>query len=303
VSSIRVLDGSIYYYDLAGVSKVAEGDTKGAGAQTLLAGAFWLYVNDSEVATFAQHDGDSSGDVVLFQASAGSPVRQPATNVSVMGNYRYAGKQSKLFGSTSFRPFSYYSHDIATGQEQNIETQLQVPDDGDLLATADALYVNSSGYEATDKTDLYRIDTRGGDPVAIDTGIPVRFRTVGVDAKHLYLFVRDEDGVGTYGPALYAVPVAGGRAVAVPLRVRDLINSVLLPTDAGMFLYQYDGIDNKLYRLDTSTDAAASLGQPLELDCRLGVAWSTADSFYVTIDDIGSTDGTWLMKMPLSRLP
>lgn len=303
VYTVRVVNGTVYYATVkGGLAKVALGSQAPSGQVVMEANSDWIYLSDTQIGTFVAGT-YPAGNLVLFPLAGGDPITQPAASGTLMGDYRYAGKSQTLVGNTGFFPFTYFRHDVATGQEQEVVTALKSKGVDDMIVGPNAFYVNLSGYEDTDPSDLYRFDKNGGDPVAMTTGIPVQFEVLGLDASYIYLFVDGQDSVAMYGPGLYQMPITGpGPAVRVPLTLKNVFLFTLFGTDAGTFIENYDGISQRLYRVGPSASDAAKPVKLLEdTACEFETLWSTGNSVYgvVALTD----ENAWLYELPLAPIP
>jgi len=307
VSAARVANGTVYYEHDSGVSKTTLGNLSATAAESLGADVTGLYLNDTQFGTFRQST-YPAGDLLLFPLAGGDPVAQSTVHRSVMGDWRYSGKTTKLFGYTGYLPFTYFSHDVTTGQEQTFTTMLRSRGTDDMVVGPNALYVALSDYDDLKSTDLYRIDKAGGEPQTLTSGIPVKVRVFGVDASYLYLWVDGGDGMEAYGPALYQMPASGsGAAVKVPtIAPRHDATSRLLVTDAGTFIDYYDAFQtpygNFTYRIGPSaSDSAAPVKVLGAHACELRSASAVGKSIYATIEITDSEQ--WLFELPADVVP
>lgn len=307
VSAARVANGTVYYSHESGVSKTTLGNLSATASESLGPGVTGLYLNDTQFGAFRQTT-YPAGELLLFPLAGGEPVAQPTVHRSVIGDWRYSGKTTKLFGYTGYLPFTYFSHDVTTGQEQTFTTTLRSRGVEDLAVGPNALYVALSDYDKLKPTELYRIDKAGGEPQALTSGIPVKLSVWGADASNLYLWVDGGTGMEAYGPALYQMPASGpGPAVKVPnIAPEHYATARLLVTDAATFIDYYDAFQNPYgnftYRIGPSaSDTAAPVKVLGAHACELRSAWAVGKSIFATIEITDSEQ--WLFELPADVVP
>lgn len=301
VSQFRIANGSVYYGDDSGVFRVPLGNrTNGGQLQVSTGGG--LHLTDTYLVTF-ELDTYPAGNLRLIPLGGGDALTQPTQNRSVIGDWRYPGPTQTLFGLDGSSPIAYLRHDLATGAEQRITTSLTPTGlvDTDLVQGPTALFVDVSGYEPTDPSLLYRIDKNGGEPVAMTTGLPVRFRLEGADTSYVYLEIDGRTGAEDYGPALWQVPVDGSAPAArIPIEIYNTITSSLFLTDAGTFLHLYDAYEahgHATYRVGpSSADAAAPPAVFGVLGCRLDWIWAAGGSTYGLVEN--DDYSAWMFELP-----
>jgi hypothetical protein len=297
ISSLRVVGNDVYYGHDGGVSRVALGDRTGAGAKVLVEGSNRLYLTNTDIVTYRTSTATPPGELVLFPIAGGEPSTQPVKSSSAVRSDNF-GRDPILFGSTSFRPFTYFLHDLATGQSEEFVTELAGSTTDEMLVGADAIFVNVSGTRE-EPSSLYRIDKKGGAPVRLETGIALRTELLGVDTGAVYLAVEDRRATG----GAYRLPLTGGGpAVKLPL---NLSYSTLLydmsVTEAGTLLASKDALERGLFRVGPNPADATTPVQLLDTYCQWQAAWSDAGYFYAAVEP--NDDEYWLLQMPIASLP
>lgn len=318
VYALRVAGDSAYFVHESGMSKVQLGDTTGSSIELLVENGGGLYLSDESIATCRYAD-DGTGELVWFPLAGGQPERQTVPNGTLIDDGRYRGPRTELIGNIDYYPFSYYIYDPATGQSREYATQLMGHDENQMLADANDIYVALNRYPADTSseevtpvarpTELYRVAPGATEAEPMVTGIPDAASLTGIDANYLYLWVSPTgfldsitgaNGGGGELFGLYRLPRAGGVAERMNLPLKSGWLFQLFATEAGTFIYNYDGTSYKLYRV--GPDAVDSANPVLVNDrtwCNWKAAWSSGDTMYAAFEDVRKY---WLLSAPIAEL-
>jgi hypothetical protein len=306
VGSVRVVNGVVYYTHDDGLSKTTLGNQSATAAESLGTDLGGLYLNDTHLGSF-RNATYPAGELVLFPLAGGEPIVQTVSDLSLTGGYSRATKTNTLYGVTDFLPFTYFTHDVTTGQEQTFTTTLMTRGVDDWVVGPNAIYVALADYDDLLPTDLYRIDKAGGDPVLLTTGIPVQFDVWGADSSYVYLWVDGGEGMEAYGPAMYQLPAAGtGAPVKIPLDLRHWATTRLHITEGATLIDFYDAFQtpygNFTYRVGPSAADAATPVKVLDAhSCELLNTWSVGKTMYAVVEE--NDVEQWLYELPAGAVP
>jgi hypothetical protein len=299
VMSVVVAGGDVFYSSYFQVYRVQLGDTTGASWEVLATESNRYFVSDTQLGLLGS--GSSSLELSLEPLGGGSAQTQPLLSASAVWQSQYDASSNSLYGETSFYPFSYFRHDLATGQEEEFRTTLQGGGSDDWSLAADDMIVLTAGSNELVPSKLYRLPKGGTEALPIETGIGVKFRLLGRDSSNLYLNALGE--AAGFERTIYRLPLAGGSAQ--PISPDPGIFWILHVTGAGTFLEKLESASftskHALYRIGPSAADAAAPRQILSfsIDCDWEASFATDQDLYVVVQPVRQH---YLLRLPLSRL-